>query len=62
MADMNEDKNLVEFLESVLHDQTEKQILRLILEGKEGDAIIEDLLKASPMEEKQRRSKRSKQS
>lgn len=52
MADKDEDKNLADFFESVLHDQTERQILKLILEGKEGDLVIEEMLKASEKDEK----------
>ena len=50
MAGKEEDKNLADFFESVLHDHTEKQILKLILEGKEGDSVIEEMLKASGMD------------
>jgi hypothetical protein len=60
MADKDEDENLADFFESVLHDQTEKQILKLILEGKEGDLVIEEMLKASARDEKNQSSKQGK--
>lgn len=44
MLDANEDKNLADFFESFIEDPTEKKILQLILEGKDGDSIIEELL------------------
>lgn len=47
MTEPTEDKNLGDFFESVIHDTLERQILKLILSGKEPEEIIEELVKAS---------------
>jgi len=57
MADKDEDKTLADLFESVLDDQTQKQILKLILEGKEGDLVIEEMLKTSDKHKKDQISK-----
>lgn len=45
MPSRTEDRNLYDFFDSVLQDQLEKLILKLILDGNTPESITEELLK-----------------